>query len=409
LTGSAVSAPAGPLSGVRILDFTANMSGPFATMILGDQGADVIKIEPLGGDIIRYLGDASEDVSGYFGNLNRSKRSVAIDLTRPEAGPVLNALLGEADVVVHNYRPAVANKLGLDADTIRTANPLIIHAAITGFGSHGPYSHLPVYDHVIQALSGFAARQAVGGADPTMVRHGIIDKATGQAAAQAITAALFSRSTTGTGQTIEVRMIDVALAILWPDGMMNYTLLEPQQTEPDVSQSFRLTRTSDGHVSLILVTAARLKRLATAFDLEGAADLPDSGPMRKGGALMRSTAERIALMTTVEVIELLDSLDIPAAPVVTLDALHTHPQIVASGSIDEFDHPVMGRVRQANPAVRFNGERAGSLRAAPHLGQDTEVVLREAGLSRTDVAQLHTAGVIGGYMSAGSPERSTQP
>src|SRR6476660_9561565 len=147
-----------PFAGVRIVDFTANMSGPFATMVLGDQGADVVKVEPPAGDAIRHLGVGVGDVSAYFANLNRSKRSLALDLSRPEARPVVDALLDWGDVVVHNFRPAVAEHLHLDAEHTRAGRPRLIHVAIDGFGPAGPYAGRPAYDHVIQALAGYAAK-----------------------------------------------------------------------------------------------------------------------------------------------------------------------------------------------------------------------------------------------------------
>lgn len=387
---------AGPLAGFRVLDFTANMSGPFATMILGDQGADVIKVEPLSGDILRGLGCGALDVSSYFGNLNRSKRSLALDLARPEARPVVEALLHEADVVVQNYRPGVAAKLDLDATSVHAVNPAIVYAEITGFGSAGPYGGSPAYDHAIQALSGFAARQALDGdEDVAMIRHGIIDKITGQACAQAVTAALLERARTGAGRAMQIRMLDVAVAVLWPDGMMSHTVLDPEFAQPSSAHTFRLTPTIDGHIAFILVTAVRLRRLAMALGLDGAGELPAIGPMRVGGAILKAATARLSAMATDEALTLLGSLEIPCAPVVRLEHLHEHPQIVAGEVIDEFEHPVMGRIRQANPAVRFDGERAGTLRPAPRTGQDGEEVLREAGLGPDAIADLRAAGVLG--------------
>jgi crotonobetainyl-CoA:carnitine CoA-transferase CaiB-like acyl-CoA transferase len=384
----------GPLSGIRVVDFTSNMSGPFATMILGDQGADVIKVEPPTGDILRYIGTGSSDVSAYFGNLNRSKRSIAIDLTHPAANQVTEALLDSADVVVQNFRPGVDKKLGLDGETVRTGRPKVVYVQINGFGSSGPYGGRPAYDHVVQALSGFASRQAVGGEDAAMVRQGIIDKATGLTVAQAITAALLQRVSTGTGRQLEIQMLNVAVAVLWPDGMMNHTLLDPTEIQPAIAHTFRLTTTRDGQIAFVLVTAARMKRLAVGLGLDGADQLPDSGPMRVGGSLIQQATQKLSTMTTSEAVDFLASLEVPVAPVVSLDELHAHPQIVASDSVDEFDHPAMGRIRQANPPVSFNGERAAKFRPAPHVGQDSAEVVRELGFDSDTVAGLFEAGVL---------------
>ena len=383
----------GPLSGVRIVDFTANMSGPFGTMILGDQGADVVKVEPVTGDIIRDIGMRENGVSAYFANLNRSKRSIALDLADDNCAPVVTALLDWADVVVHNFRPGVETKLGLDAQTVRRDRPRLIYVAINGFGDTGPYGGLPAYDHVVQALSGFAALQESDG-EPGLNRNGIVDKVTGLYAAQAITAALLQRTSTGRGTELEVRMLGAATAFLWPDGMMDHTMAVPKNPEPPVARTFRLTRTSDGHLTYVLVTAARLKRLATELGVEGADALPDTGAGRAGGPILKLAAQRFSTMTTADAVEQLLSWGIPAAPVVSLDELAEHPQIRAGGHVDDADHPVLGRIQQANPAVPFNGERAATLRLAPTLGEHTAEVLRELGFSETDVENLcHTGGV----------------
>ena len=367
----------GPLAGVRVVDFTANMSGPFATMILGDQGADVIKVEPPEGDVIRAVGTGVAGMSAYFANLNRSKRSLAVDLNRAEAEPVMRALLDSADVVIHNLRSAAAVRLGLDAGTARRGRPSLVHATIDGFGREGPYGGRPAYDHVIQALSGFAARQIdPKRGEPSLIRQGIVDKLTGQAAAQAVTAALFERASTGNGQTVEVCMLDVAVSVLWPDGMMNHTMIEPDTVLPSVSHSFRLTPTSDGHIAFALLTTRQFAMLRDAVGLPGGEPLDTAeARMRQGGAVLRDAARTLAGHTTAEAVEMLAAHDIPVAPVVSLEALHDDPQIRANAILREFDHPVLGAVRQADPAVRFNGARPEDLTPAPQLGQhDREAV-----------------------------------
>jgi crotonobetainyl-CoA:carnitine CoA-transferase CaiB-like acyl-CoA transferase len=391
-----MTASGGPLHGVRVVDFTANMSGPMATMILGDQGADVIKVEPLDGDIIRHLGTGADDVSSYFANLNRSKRSITLDLSHAESAAVVQALLDRADVVVQNYRPGVAARLGLDAESVRRERRQVIHASITGYGATGPYARWPAYDHVIQALSGFAAAQAAATDDgPRLVRHGIIDKLTGQATAQAISAALFDRTRTGVGVAIEVRMLDVAVATLWPDGMANHTVTHPEELQPTGAHTYRLTPTLDGHIAFVLVTAARLKRLAMALELDSAADLPGEGTIRHVGGLMKEVGRRLSQLSTDDVLTLLAGLDIPVAPVVALADLHEHPQVVATGSIDEFDHPVLGRVRQANPAVRWEGRTAGSMRPARRRNEDAADVLRDLGFDDSGADALWRSGALG--------------
>ncbi|MGY4866657.1 CaiB/BaiF CoA transferase family protein [Mycolicibacterium elephantis] len=373
---------AAPLAGFHILDFTANMSGPMATMILGDQGADVVKVEPPEGDVIRALGSARNGMSAYFANLNRSKRFVSADLKSSDGAELIDKLLEWADVVIHNFRPGVAERLGVDAATVRRDRPDLICIEITGFGTVGPYGNRPAYDHVIQAMSGYAANQRMtqdATSQPALVRQGIIDKLTGLAAAQATTAALLQRARTGVGRTIEVRMLDVAVATLWPDAMMSNTLLEPHDAQPSIARSFQLTATADGLIAFILVKAAAFKRLAEGLGLPGAADLPTAGVHRLGGDIFTEVVRRVRALSTSEAVEMLSNLDIPVAPVVELNELHEHPQIRAGGVIDEFPHPVLGRMRQANPAVRFADERAGAMRQAGELGRDNDDVFREIG------------------------------
>ncbi|MDI1289685.1 MAG: CoA transferase, partial [bacterium] len=259
---------AGPLSGVRIVDFTENMAGPFGTMILADQGADVIKVEAPGGDALRNNGTGSKGMSAYFANLNRSKRSVCINLRAEGAADVLGPLLDSADVVIHSFRPAAAARLGLDEASVRANRPRVIYAAIVGFGTDGPWAGRPVYDHVIQAVSGMADNQRLDDGDgPRMIRHGLVDKTTGHVLAQSVCAALFDRTRTGEGVGLTVVMLDVAISLLWPDGMMNHTAAEPEVRMPAASLTYQLTPTADGHISLVVLKKAQWAGLIESLEL----------------------------------------------------------------------------------------------------------------------------------------------
>jgi crotonobetainyl-CoA:carnitine CoA-transferase CaiB-like acyl-CoA transferase len=202
----------GPLQGFRVVDFSENMAGPFATLILADQGADVIKVEALRGDPLRHAGTGSKQMGAYFANLNRNKRSIAVDLRRPESAETLRRLLDSADVVVQSFRPAAAERLGIDAQSVRTGRSAVVYASIVGFGTSGPLAGMPVYDHVVQALSGIAAQQSEGpDSPPRLVRQGLVDKATGQVVAQSVCAALLKRARTGVGCELSISMLDVGL------------------------------------------------------------------------------------------------------------------------------------------------------------------------------------------------------
>jgi crotonobetainyl-CoA:carnitine CoA-transferase CaiB-like acyl-CoA transferase len=375
------------------------MSGPLATMVLADQGADVVKVEPLTGDLIRTVGTGNGGMSAYFANLNRGKRSIAVDLSTDRGADVVRRLSSTADVFVQNFRPGVVERLGLDATSLMSANERLIYGSISGFGLVGPLATQPAYDHVVQALSGFAALQALSDG-PDLVRQGAIDKASAYTLAQAITAALLQRVTTGRGVRIDVSMLDVALAFVWPDGMMNNTCLEDVKELPPVSRSFRTTPTADGHVVLVTLTAKQWDGLVAAIltesDHDTGGDLSATEARMAGGAaIMRSVRERLRELTTDEVVRRLRDADVPCAPVVSLDELHLDPQVEASGILDVVDHPVMGTIRQPGPAPLVDGHRSLPGAPAPPVGVHTREVLDERGFSDEEFEALLADGVIG--------------
>ena len=387
-----------PLAGIRIIDLTSNMSGPLATMVLADQGADVIKVEPPNGDAIRSVGTGHGGMSAYFANNNRGKRSIAVDLSTEPGRDVVRRLAADADVFAQNFRPGVIDRLGLDAGSLMAANPRLVYASISGFGTEGPLAGAPAYDHVVQALSGYAAIQSAGTSEPSMVRHGVVDKATAYTLAQAVTAALFQRERTGRGTQIDVSMLDVAIAFLWPDGMMDHTVDEPSNVLPPTSRSFRVTPTADGQVVLVTLTAAQWSALTGAL-LDGgeASDMTDTSARMKGGAeVMRRVRTAVENMPTDEVVARLRAADVPVAPVRQLDEVADDPQVVACGTVRAFEHDVLGKVHQPRPAPFFNGAPIDPTPTAPQLGQHTDEVLRDAGWSDADIADLRATGVVHG-------------
>jgi crotonobetainyl-CoA:carnitine CoA-transferase CaiB-like acyl-CoA transferase len=286
--------------------------------------------------------------------------------------------------------------LGLGPDEVMAVNPALIYASISGFGDTGPLAAAPAYDHVVQAVSGFAALQSEGVEEAAMVRHGVIDKATAYSTAQAITAALLARTRTGVGTRIDVSMLDVALAFVWPDGMMNHTVLEPDEVLPPVHRSFKLTPTADGHVSLVTLTAAQWKGLVDALaDPDEAGDMSDTATRMSGGAaIMRAVRAKVATMPTAEVVRRLAEADVPCAPVLALDELWEYEQTVAVGAIRQLDHAVLGPIRQPRPAPRFDRSNQPTAPWAPTLGQHTNEVLAQAGWSRSEIEGLRDQGVI---------------
>jgi len=405
VTGPAGTPPAGtsgagPLSGYRVVDLTVNMTGPLATMMLADQGADVVKVEAPQGDVIRRLGSGRAGTTAYFANLNRTKRSIVVDVRQPDGRDLVRRLAEGADVFIENFRPGVMERLGLGAEELCASHPALVYVSITGYGRTGPLSATPVYDHVVQAVSGIAARQADRSGVPALVRHGIVDKATGLSVAQAVTAALLARARTGTGSRVEVSMLDVALNFLWPDGMMNHTCLDPVTELPPIANTFRLTETADGFVALITVTDDQWQGLMRA---SGRADLLEdpqfktsADRLRNGGKGMRMIATVLAGMPTAEVVARLTEYDVPCAAVTGLDDVRTHPQVIASGSLEETIDPYLGRVVQPRPAPRFGGIPEAPRRPAPGLGEHTDEILGELGLTPDQVLDLRRRGVVGG-------------
>ena len=388
--------PFRPLEGIRVVDLTTNMSGPLATMVLAEQGADVVKVEPVAGDLIRSVGTGRAGMSAYFANLNRGKRSIGIDLATPAGRDLVLRLADGADVFVQNFRPGVVERLGLDPDVVMPRNERLVYASISGFGREGPLAGAPAYDHVVQALAGFCALQGDDDA-ASMVKQGVIDKATSYTTAQAITAALLQRGRTGTGARIDVSMLDVALAYLWPDGMMNHTVVDAEKLLPPVARSFKVTPTADGFVALVTLTAPQWSALVAAIidDGDGAEDLSDTATrMARGADVMRDARRRIATMTTADVVSRLTRADVPCAPVLALDELHAHEQIVASGAVVEVDHPIMGPIRQARPAPVVDGVRPDLGAPAPAAGAHAHEILAELGVDDEELAALVNAGIV---------------
>ena len=388
-----------PLDGVRVVDLTTNMSGPLATMVLAEQGADVVKVEPLAGDLIRTVGTGRGGMSAYFANLNRGKRSIGVDLATDRGRALVLGLSERADVFVQNFRPGVVERLGVAPADVMAVNDQLVYASISGFGREGPLATAPAYDHVVQALAGFCAQQGDEHA-ASMIKQGVIDKATSYTTAQAITAALLARTRTGRGTRIDVSMLDVALAYLWPDGMMNDTVVDPEQVLPPVARSFRVTPTADGFVALVTLTAGQWAALVDALADPDAApeDQPDLSAtaerMSSGAAIMREVRKRVAELPTAEVVARLARADVPCAPVLALDELHLDPQIVASGSIVDVDHPTMGPIRQAAPAARFDEAATPLGHPAPVAGAHGREVLREAGHTDDDIDALVRDGIV---------------
>lgn len=392
--------PTGPLSGVRIIDFTSIYSGPIATAILGDQGADVIKIEPVEGDVMRRGLPARNGVGASFAMMNRNKRSLVIDARSDKGRAVLRRLIRDADVVVENFRPGVMDRLGIGYASFAEENPGLIFASINGVGSTGPYAKRRVYDAVVQAVSGIAALQA-GPADgrPQMVNTLICDKVTSINAAQVISAALFARERTGKGQQVELSMLDAALNFIWPDGMFNYSFVGGDTAEvPNLDHSLYVRQTADGFIAVMPVKAAEWEghfRALDLADLWGDPRFDSPAARRENSEVMQELLNSAYLkFTTRELCERLEANDVPYAEINSRADVVTDPQVVAMGALEIFEHHLAGPMRQPWPSGQFRDTPAGIHRSSPALGEHTEQVLEEYGFSTEEVAALRADGVI---------------
>jgi crotonobetainyl-CoA:carnitine CoA-transferase CaiB-like acyl-CoA transferase len=393
----------GPLDGIRILDLSAVISGPYGTMILADQGADVIKVEPPGrGDFTRAAGNKSGGMSASFLNNNRNKRSITLDLKTPAGIDVVKRLAATSDVVVQNFRPGVVDRLGVGEEDLRKIKADLIYVSISGFGEEGPFSDRPVYDPIVQALSGLASVQ--GGSDearPRLVRTILPDKLTAVTSSQAITAALLARERTGKGQHVRLSMLDSIIAFLWSSDMGGQTYVD-KEVSPQRAASFidLIYETADGHLSVAVMTDPQWKALCHAFaHAEWLEDPRFSTTEQRDlniDARLGLIQSVLATKSTDHWMALLEQAGVPCAPVLTRSELMQHPQVQASEIIQEIDHPVAGRLRQTRNAARFSVTKTEHRRGAPQLGEHTSEILAEAGFSDAEIEALRSEGVVQG-------------
>jgi len=395
----------GPLDGVKILDLTSMISGPMTTLMLADQGADVIKVENPGhGDHTRAVATDRGGFSASFLNNNRNKRSIAIDLKSPRGTDVLKKLVTGCDVFIQNFRPGVIERMGLGEEVIRALNPSIIYVSISGFGHEGPYAQKPVYDPLVQALSGLTTVQA--GSDelrPRLVRTILPDKLTGYATSQAISAALFARERnggrSGEGQHIRISMLDVIVSFLWGSDMGAHTFVG-DELQKETAQSFidLIYETREGYISVAVQSDKEWANLAKAVQKPEWLEDPrfKSVALRHKNIDARLDLIQKALMekTAAEWLVILEECDVPSAPVLRRREVIHHPQILANEIIREIDHPTAGKLRQARPAPRFSKTPTAFRHPAPRLGENSRDILLAAGFSDDEISALAADHVI---------------
>ena len=391
----------GPLDGVRVVDFTTMIAGPYGTMILADQGADVVKVEaPLRSDHVRRAGYGQRHFSAAFVNNNRNKRSISVDAKSPAGRQVVLDLARSADVFVQNFRPGVMARLGIDYDDLKAVKPDIVYVSMSGWGESGPFAHKPVYDPIIQALSGLASVQ--GGSDsarPRLIRTILPDKLTGITAAQAVSAALFARERSGEGQHVRLSMLDSVVAFLWSSDMGGQTFVGK---EVDVAAAATfidlIYETASGYISVSVMSNDQWRGLCHAVGhpewLDDERFKTPAGRDRNANERLEMTQQVLLTKTAEQWLQLLEDAGVPCAPVLTRSEMVGHAQVQATGIVVETEHQHAGRLRQARNAARFEATVPEIRYGAPHLGENTLELLAELGYDEARCEALLRDGVI---------------
>ena len=390
------------LDGIRVLDHTQVMAGPFCAMLLADMGADVIKIEPPGGESTRGGElELAPGVSASFLAVNRNKRGLVLDLKRREGVGILKRLAGTADVLVENYRPGVAARLGVDYATLATINPRLVYCSISGFGQSGPYAHLGGFDLIAQGMSGIMS--ATGGEDGPPVKVGvpIADLGAGLFGLMGILAALRARRVTGRGQLVDTSLFEAGLALsAWEATEYWYTGATPRPlgTAHRLSAPYQAFRASDGHFTVGAANERLWPRFAALLGLE---PLTSDPRFATAAARLRNRAALQALVEAVTVgrprhhwLALCEEAGIPAGPIYSVPEALADPHALARGMVQELEHPRAGRVKALGNPVKLSKSPATMRKSAPELGEDTDAILREAGYAPGEIAAFRAAGAI---------------
>ena len=390
----------GPLHGVRVLDLTTMVAGPVATMMLADQGADVIKVETPSGDLMRRLAKGRSGMNAFFLACNRNKRSLAVDLKTEHGREIVYKLIATADVLVHNFRPGTAERIGLGEDAIRAIRHDIIYVSISGFGERGPYAGQRAYDPIIQALSGLADIQRDRDTGrPRMVRTIIADYTTALTAAQAITAALFARQRSGQGQHVRISMLDAMISYLWPEAMPSLTFIGEERDPSDGEMGPDLVfATQDRYITAAALSDDEWTGMCRAVNRQ---DLIDDPRFKSARDRSINAVERREIMsaelekwTAGEILPRLLANDVPSAPALSRFELLQEPQVRESGILEEHQSEKFGRVRLPRPAAQFDRTPARIRELAPLLGEDNAAVLAELGYTPSDMERLERDRVL---------------
>jgi CoA:oxalate CoA-transferase len=377
----------GPLSGIRVLDLSRVLAGPYCTALLADLGAEIIKLEPPSGDDYRHVGPFKDGESALFTLNNRGKKSIVLDLKKPADLELAQAFAARVDVVVENFRPGVAARLGLGAEVLRKANPRLIYCSISGFGQDGPFKDLPAYDLVVQAMSGLMAATGEEGGAPLKTGESIADLVAGLFASWSIMAALVDRNATGEGAVLDVAMYDALFSILTTSHAQHlYSGVLPGRVgnRHPRSTPFGCFRTCDGQVVIAVLNGGQFRRLASLIGKPEMADDPrfasDSSRTGHEPVLRALIEEWSGALTTEQAVAALAAEGLPTAPIWNIAQAADNEHAAARGLVSQLAHPVLGQAPIVGQPVRFNGEKPVAATAAPRLGGDIEAVLEEFGL-----------------------------
>jgi len=392
-----------PLAGCRVIDFTRALAGPFCTMVLGDLGADVIKVEALpDGDMTRQWDPHHRNVSVYFLSCNRNKRSLAINLRNPDGLRLARELAGGADIVVENFRPGAADAMGIGYEALASHNPRLIHASISGFGRGGPYEDWPGFDQIAQGMSGLMSVTGNDHSGPLRVGISIGDLTAGMWAAIGVLAAVNERNRTGIGQRVETSLLTGLVSLLGVSGQRYLTLGDvPKGTGNDhpVIAPYGVFHAADGPISIGCATESMWRALCKVLGAEAllndTAFVGNSARVARRFELRDRLNDFLARRSKEEWTRLLVEAGIPAGPIMTLDEVFADPHVRGAGCIDLFDHPQWGQVHQLASPLRFDGlVPAGARMAPPALGEHSRVVLAESGISIDDIDHFIACGVV---------------
>ena len=408
---------AGPLAGIRVLDISAVVAGPYASKLLADFGAEVIRVEPREGDLIRWIAGKSPTpgMSGKYLHLNRNKRSIVLDLKHPRGREALLKLAATADVFMHNMREPAIGRLKLGYRELARANPRIVYLSIAGFGSGGRYAGKPAYDSIIQGASGMASLFERTTGAPRYVPMVIADRFIGMAASHALLVALLRRERTGRGARIELPMFETLAGLVLAEHSYESTFDPPLGPPGDlrlIDPNARPVQTADGFICITTNTDAQAFALLEAIGRPELKDDPRFSTKfaraKNAGALFALRAEALAQRTTAHWMRELEARDIPVARYHTLQTLASDPHLRDAGLLERVVHPSEGPMWTIRDGARIDGRSAGVRRPAPRVGADTVAVLREAGLSAAQVRELLAAGACwdGG---TGTPAKPSRP